>query len=359
MATEQLLDMEDPDEAARYADGVRRFDFDAYLAPYDLSSFRRWTGLSHLISAELVAALSPVGSSGNISIMAEADDPELLDPKTDAERDLVRQLKEGRARRQEAQAMTGEHRPLSMVVDGAAAEGSRIEVTTSSPPSSSPLPLNGRCFYTHLPERLVKKKGLSAAELTSINLDKSPALLDAASGRYCSEGSTSVTSGNAGLDAIIGELQFAFIAFVYGQSLDGFSQASILSFVTVLVTLLSVSHLNFMTCCSSGLDLTLAFLLPLLQWKALLMLMLGCENAALHSHQAAFVELMRVLRMQLQAALGTDSKGLSKGEGGDLPKGEAPFGLPMIEELLPDSFLRKMFGSFFHMLQVGDCIGPM
>lgn len=90
------------------------------------------------------------------------------------------------------------------------------------------------------------------------------------------------------------------------------------------------------------------------------MLMLGCESAALHSHQAAFVELMRVLRMQLQAALGSDSKGLPNGEAaGDHPKGEAPFGLPMIEELLPDSFLRKMFGSFFHMLQVGDHIEPL
>ena len=232
MATEQLLDMEDPDEAARYADGVRRFDFDAYLAPYDLSSFRRWTGLSHLISAELVAALSPVGCSGNISIMSEADDPELLDPKTDAERELVRQLKEGRARREEA--MTRDHQHLSMEVDIAAEEGSqsRIEVTTSSSPSSSPSSLNGRCFYTHLPDRLVKKKGLSAAELTSINLDKSPALLNAASGRYCSEGSSG-TSGNAGLDGLLGELQFAFIAFVYGQSLDGFSQASVPSFATV------------------------------------------------------------------------------------------------------------------------------
>jgi hypothetical protein len=28
------------------------------------------------------------------------------------------------------------------------------------------------------------------------------------------------------LDVILGELQFAFIAFVYGQSLDGFQQVS-------------------------------------------------------------------------------------------------------------------------------------
>ena len=64
--SEQLLAMDDPDEAARYAEGVRRFDFDAYLAPYDLKSYRRWAGLSMYITPELVSELSPIGYSGNI-----------------------------------------------------------------------------------------------------------------------------------------------------------------------------------------------------------------------------------------------------------------------------------------------------
>ena len=46
------------------------------------------------------------------------------------------------------------------------------------------------------------------------------------------------------------------------------------------------------------------------------------------------------------AATGGDGKQQQRGQG------EAPFGLPMIEELLPDSFLRKAFGRFFQMLQV-------
>ena len=58
--------MSDPDEAARYAEGARRFEFDAYLAPYDLNSYRRWAGLSSYITPELVSELSPVGCSGNI-----------------------------------------------------------------------------------------------------------------------------------------------------------------------------------------------------------------------------------------------------------------------------------------------------
>ncbi len=90
------------------------------------------------------------------------------------------------------------------------------------------------------------------------------------------------------------------------------------------------------------------------------MLMLGCEDAPLRTHQPAFTELLRVVRCQLHATLGSrpaPRAGEGAGGGGAAageakPEAAAPFGLPMVEELLPDSFLRKMFGSFFHMLQV-------
>ena len=98
------------------------------------------------------------------------------------------------------------------------------------------------------------------------------------------------------------------------------------------------------------------------------MLMLGCEEAVLQSHQAAFSELLRVVRLQLLATLGGPQavgKGGPSGGGpsagasgvsGDDDDGncevETPFGISMVEEMLPDSFLRKTFGSFFGMLQV-------
>lgn len=40
---------------------------------------------------------------------------------------------------------------------------------------------------------------------------------------------------------------------------------------------------------------------------------------------------------------------LSEGTAGEA----SPFGVSMVEELLPDSFLKRMFGAFFAMLQVG------
>ena len=249
VATEQLLDMHDADEAERYADGVRRFEFDAFLAPYDLSSFRAWAGLSRHISAALIASLSPVGAGGNISIMAEADDPELAEPKTEAERKLVQQLQEGRARlaerqRQQQQQQDGEAGgPPPIVPPGPTPEvaqpeeAKQVEPEEAAPtpsgaataavvPPAPTLPAaaaaagpSGRCFYTRLPGRLLKQRGLTAAELTAANLDKSAALLAAVGQRYGS-GSVSLSC----MEGLLGELQFAFAAFVFGQSLDGFSQ---------------------------------------------------------------------------------------------------------------------------------------
>ena len=54
---------------------------------------------------------------------------------------------------------------------------------------------------------------------------------------------------NGKLEGLLGEMQFAFIAFVFGQSLQGYAQ-----------------------------------------WKALVLLVLGCESAALHTAQSFFVE---------------------------------------------------------------------
>ena len=40
-------------QAARYEAGVRRFDFDQGLAPYDLTSYGQWRSLSHHISKKV------------------------------------------------------------------------------------------------------------------------------------------------------------------------------------------------------------------------------------------------------------------------------------------------------------------
>lgn len=96
----------------------------------------------------------------------------------------------------------------------------------------------GRCKYTPLP-RVIKVPGAPASQLTALNIDKT-SLLEQVIARYHSKtsgGSSSSKSGGGGSTAaqqrqqqqqsvvegleVVGELQFAFIAFVFGQSLEG------------------------------------------------------------------------------------------------------------------------------------------
>lgn len=63
---------------------------------------------------------------------------------------------------------------------------------------------------------------------------------------------------NGQVQGVIGELQYAFIAFVYGQSLDGFAQ-----------------------------------------WKSLLSLLLSCQQAMLHSHQQLFAKVSAAARSHI------------------------------------------------------------
>ena len=95
-----------------------------------------------------------------------------------------------------------------------------VAPSAPTPPAAAAAGPSGRCFYTRLPGRLLKQRGLTAAELTAANLDKSAALLAAVGQRYGSGGGMSPSC----MEGLLGELQFAFAAFVFGQSLDGFSQ---------------------------------------------------------------------------------------------------------------------------------------
>lgn len=267
----------------------------------------------------------------------------------------------------------------------------------SSAPSCPPL----RCFYTELP-RLVKGPGLSPAQLTALNLDKSALLAKLAGQRY-----------GGRLEGLLAELQFAFVAFVYGQSLDG--EPAGLQVVQVLHAcmparrcrdaVLSGSAACMRRClrawlpgcraacvpvrlCACGCVACLSTELPVWlppdvelpgsscaqqqaagmpqrlpgrhdplpalpppagfrQWKALLQLWLGCEEAPLSSHQQEYVLLLRAVRAQLQQGLGAGQAGMS------------PLGVPLVEELLPDSFLRHGFVSLLGLLQ--ECqeqVGP-
>lgn len=108
-----------------------------------------------------------------------------------------------------------------------------------------------------------------------------------------------------------------------------------------------------------------------MQWKQLIVLLLGCVTGPLESHTSLFVAFLAALTAQLQLGFGLGSSGSSGSsrqagsaaaaaattasgavgaeEGVDV--GAALLGGGLVEELLPDSFLKQTFRGFFEMLQ--------
>ena len=117
---EVLVPLDDEDEEERYAAGVRRFDFDAGLAPYDLGSWALWQSLTRFVSPRTTARVAPPKSSRAVamSVVAEAEEVEKRKRKrrgggaagkapTEAERRLDEQLERGRAAKAKESAAAG------------------------------------------------------------------------------------------------------------------------------------------------------------------------------------------------------------------------------------------------------------
>ncbi|KAL4439432.1 hypothetical protein ABPG77_008761 [Micractinium sp. CCAP 211/92] len=296
---EVLEAVADEDERDRYTHAVKTFQLDQFLAPYDLSSYNRWRQLSCHISADVIDVVQPIG--GNINVLAEAD-PAALRPATAAEEALYAQLNQGHEAQQAAQqswqqggaASTGAG-PDGMQTDqqpstGAAAASDEQQQQQQQNEAGrwAAAPHAGRCFFTPLP-RLVKRGGLTPAELTALNLDKSKVLEEILEKRF--KGSEA---------AFLGEFQFAFLAFLVGQSLEAFAQ-----------------------------------------WKAFLCLMFGCDDAPLGGRAALFADFLRALHAQLEQSLAPGRPKAAQAQ---------PLGEPLVDELLQDSFLRRIATQFFQML---------
>ncbi len=132
-ATETLLPLADEDEERRYALGVRRFDFDQGLAPYNLRAHAAWARVSGLVTAGLVTRLSPAAAGGNISIVAEGKDADVeVQPRTAAEARLVAQLRAGRQAAAAAAAETG-----APAANGDGAAGTTMEVDDQQQPAAA------------------------------------------------------------------------------------------------------------------------------------------------------------------------------------------------------------------------------
>ncbi|XP_078431214.1 AAR2 protein family [Wolffia australiana] len=195
------------EEEGRYSQAVKNLAFDRNLGPYALEHFGQWKQISDYVSKDTIKRLEPIG--GEISIMYEQN---LVDTVhiTSGERKLAEQL-----------------------------EAIRFSKASGSSPTRG-------CFYTHIPA-LVKHKGATREELTMLNLDKTQVLENILTKKFGGQE-----------DLLLGEFQFAFIAFMMGQSLQAFYQ-----------------------------------------WKSLVILMFNCTEAPFHVRTRLFSKFVKALYYQL------------------------------------------------------------
>ncbi|KAJ9562097.1 hypothetical protein OSB04_007257, partial [Centaurea solstitialis] len=228
------------EEEERYARAVQGLEFDRYLGPYTLSRFGEWKTLSNYITKTTIERIEPIGAE--ITVIHE---PDILENscKTVMEEALSEQLKRSNISRSD----------------------DKVE--------------KRGCYYTEIP-RLIKKKGVLGQELTFLNLDKTNLLESILMKDY---------GGDE--DLLLAELQFAFVAFLMGQSLEAF-----------------------------------------LQWKAFVNLLFGCTEA-----------FIKVLYYQLKYAFQkehTDANDAAKG----------PLTLLDDSFLSSDSFLQHLCKEFFSLV---------
>lgn len=250
MASEEILcRLDDEEEVSAIERATKRFELDRYLAPYNLSGFPVWRKLSCHLSRSVIDDVAPVG--GNISLLAEPTPKPVADDTEQPGADKVEASNQ-----------------LASQESTAAAHA-------------------GRCFFTKLP-RLVKQKGRTPAELTSLNLDKSPVLEELLKNKYKDDE-----------DKLLGEFQFAFLAFLLGHSWEAFEQ-----------------------------------------WKAFIFLLFDCEVSAAH-RAGLFAGFLNALNSQLELTLTSSSSKTQNDSPTDAGGMDLGFALD-IEDLLADSKIRKV-----------------
>ncbi|XP_031396293.1 protein AAR2 homolog isoform X2 [Punica granatum] len=221
---EERLAKVSEEEVERYSQAVRNMEFDRYLGPYNLNQYGDWKRLSNYIAKDTIERLEPIG--GDITVACESD--------------LIKSTQK---------------MPMEKALD------EQLSTSKFSTPVDR-TPCRG-CYYTSIP-RMVKRTGIEGRELTSLNLDKTQLL------------ETILVKDYGGSeDLLLGELQFAFVAFMIGHSLEAF-----------------------------------------LQWKSLVALFLGCIEAPFRTRSQLFTKFIKVIYYQLKYGFRKESSNSASNEHG-------------------------------------------
>ncbi|KAK6266630.1 hypothetical protein QUC31_017467 [Theobroma cacao] len=244
------------EEEERYSRAVRNLEFDKHLGPYDRSHYADWKRLSNYVTKSTIERLEPIG--GEITVTCESG-----------------MLKN--TRKNAMERALDEHLRNSKF---------------STPGEKSQ---RRGCYYTPIPH-IVKRKGIESGQLTSLNLDK------ASLAKYYTEllETLLVKDYGGSEDSLLGELQFAFIAFLMGQSLEAF-----------------------------------------IQWKSLVSLLFGCTEAPFRTRSQLFTKFIKVIYYQLTYGLQKDSRVVEAGASAVLDD----------SWFSSDSFLHHLCKDFFSLVQ--------
>ncbi|MBA0645345.1 hypothetical protein Goklo_013459 [Gossypium klotzschianum] len=208
------------EEEERYRQAVRSFEFDKHLGPYDLSLYADWKRLSNYITKSTIERLGfiEMDSCGCLrfqcSVVSHVFHVALLMFKPIGGEITV----------------TYEHGMLKNTCKSAMERVLDEQLRNSKFSSPAEKHPKRGCYYTPIP-RIIKRKGIESEQLTSLNLDKaSTELLE----------TLLVKDYGGSEESLLGELQFAFIAFLMGQSLEAFMQWK--SLVSLLLGCTEANH---------------------------------------------------------------------------------------------------------------------
>eukprot|EP00927_Polykrikos_kofoidii_P044396 TRINITY_DN38373_c0_g1_i1.p1 TRINITY_DN38373_c0_g1~~TRINITY_DN38373_c0_g1_i1.p1 ORF type:complete len:409 (-),score=86.53 TRINITY_DN38373_c0_g1_i1:87-1313(-) len=198
--SEELVRLADADEEARYADGVRHFDFDSSLGPYPSELSNQWSELTRHATERLVSKIEPVSKIVR-SKRAEYDVRQGIDQEEDPAPKSFDELDDGSG----AQANNKQLNQKPMEEDSA-----QNKVATGGVESNDNC--GGGLFFSTVP-RPRKILGATPEDTTRLHMDQSGQLETLIAKEY---------EGDA--LAILGELQIAYVSFLLGQNCDGFDQ---------------------------------------------------------------------------------------------------------------------------------------
>eukprot|EP01111_Echinosteliopsis_oligospora_P004123 TRINITY_DN1651_c0_g1_i1.p1 TRINITY_DN1651_c0_g1~~TRINITY_DN1651_c0_g1_i1.p1 ORF type:complete len:389 (+),score=108.78 TRINITY_DN1651_c0_g1_i1:121-1287(+) len=182
----------DKEEEERYADGVRRLDFDSGLAPYPLDRYNTWKSYSNFVTEQIMKQIQPISGCISAAAGASAEDEQGIDQQV-----LDFHLKNSEQR------FLDKH-PNQIAVTEDTEEQKKMEKLKFQQKYCP--------RFTHIPTRL-KTKNATPQQLTQLNIDKSGLLDQLIS-----------TSYDGDQNKILGEVQSAFITFFLGHSYEGFRQ---------------------------------------------------------------------------------------------------------------------------------------